>query len=682
MSYLSRLYNHRNAQSVEGKDKPFFSKKEQASEKQQKNNFFQAKLSVNEPGDKYEHEADNVAKAVVNNKTAKPVVQQKEISSIQRLATSLEDEKLGTNDRRMERDKEDKLKGPVQRGASPEKEKDKAIQKMDAPKKEEEKHTVQKMELPEKKKEEGMHPVQKMELPEKKKDMEMPLQKMGAEHEKEKVQKKDNHIKEEEKPTVQKMDHEYEKEKVQKKEDHKMEEEKKKTSAVQTKQDSSANSASPQVATNLKNTAGKGNKLPAKTMHEMNNSFGADFSNVRIHNDSEAVNMNQELQAQAFTHGADIYFNEGKFDPNSAQGKFLLAHELTHVVQQGAGQPADEVQRKKIDHRSLTWGDFMGKVPKKASFDAETSSGITDFDSSTYPFKPLTAAASGSTAHVGSKNTDCEKGMAKDKHAELHPDKYKAFMVNIESSPASLLVKSFMWQENSWAKAWTTDLKAREAKAGSDISACNASISKNIRDITAGCKANAAKCKAAFKKNKNIEYTLSGAKATNAGECVDLVEPCVKSSKSSISFSIHNQNGVTAKVTDLNDCDTTFKQEMINTVLNDSSNTLLQHEQRHFDLTNQLAEQLTQELKTKAAGFSIKNVEACTEAAALAEAKKVLIKQRAELDALVAKYQKKLTALQAVYDAETKHGTIAKAQKWWGENIDKGLPDKSGKGKF
>jgi Domain of unknown function (DUF4157) len=682
MSYLSRLYNHRNAQTAEGKDKPFFSKKEQGSEKNKKNNFFQAKLSVNEPGDKYEHEADNVAKAVVNNKTAKPVVQQKEITSIQRLATSIEDEKLGTNDRRMERDKEDKLKGPIQRSVSPEKEKGKGIQKMNAPGKEEDKHMMQKMEMPEKKKEEGMHAVQKMELPEKKNDMEMPVQKMGADHEKEKVQKKDNHMKEEEKPMVQKMDHEHEKDKVQKKDDNKMEEDMKKGSAVQTKHDASANSASPQVAANLKNTAGKGSKLPAKTMHEMNNSFGADFSNVRVHNDSEAVNMNKELNAQAFTHGRDIYFNEGKFDPNSAQGKFLLAHELTHVVQQGAGQPADEVQRKKIDHRALTWGDFMGKVPKNPGFDAATSSDITDFDSSLYPFKPLTAAASGAIAHVGSKNVNCEKGMDKDKHADMHPDKFKAFTVNIEPSPASILVKSFMWQENSWAKAWTTDLKAREVKAGKDISDCNSTIAKDLRGITAGCKANAAKCRAAFKKNKNIVFTLSGAKATNAGECADLIDPCVNQSKSSISFSIHNQNGVTARASELTDCDTTFKNQMVNTVLEDSSKSLLHHEQRHFDLTNKLAEQLTQELQTKAAGFSIKNVEACTEAAALAAAKKVLPKQRAELAAIVTKFQKKLSALQDTYDKETKHGTIAKAQKWWGENIDKGLAEKSGVGKF
>lgn len=649
MSYLSRLYNHRNAQSREGKEKPFFSKKDHSSEKQKKNNFFQAKLSVNEPGDKYEHEADNVAKAVVNNKTAKPVVQQKEISSVQRLATSLEDEKLGTNDQRMERDKEDKVKA-VQRALSPEKEKDKSVQKMDATKKEEDKPSLQKMEQREKKKEEGMPPVQKMELPEKKKEVETPVQKMDADHEKEKVQKKDDHKKEEEKTG----------------------------SAIQSKPEASSDTASSQVAANLKNTAGKGNKLPAKTMHEMNNSFGTDFSNVHIHNDTEAVNLNNELHAQAFTHGRDIYFNEGKFDPNSSQGKFLLAHELTHVVQQG-GLALDEVQRKKIDHRSLTWSDFMGKVPKKTKFDAETSSDITDFDSSLYPFKPLVPIPSGTIAHTGSKDIDCEKGMAKDKHSDEHPDKYKAFTVNIEADPVSVSAKSFMWQENSWAQPWTFDKTAREIKAGSDIAMCKTAIGKSLRKIDSDCQKEKLKCKAAFKKNKNIEYTLSDTTATNADECSNLIAPCVKDGKSPVNFIFPR---TTATATELADCDTTLKQQMVDVVLQDNSDTLLQHEQRHFDLTNELAKQLTQELQATAAGFSVKDVEACTEAAALAEAKKELKNQRAALKAIVTKYRKKLSALQHAYDVETHNSTISKAQDWWEQNIDQGLPEKSGKGKF
>ena len=46
--------------------------------------------------------------------------------------------------------------------------------------------------------------------------------------------------------------------------------------------------------------------------------------------------MNQDLNAQAFTHGSDVYFNSGKYDTGSSEGQKLLAHELTHVVQQGA----------------------------------------------------------------------------------------------------------------------------------------------------------------------------------------------------------------------------------------------------------------------------------------------------------------------------------------------------------
>ncbi len=63
-----------------------------------------------------------------------------------------------------------------------------------------------------------------------------------------------------------------------------------------------------------------------------------DFSRVRVHKDNEAVQMNRQLDARAFTHGMDIYFGGGQFDPGSLEGKRLLAHELTHLVQQSASQ--------------------------------------------------------------------------------------------------------------------------------------------------------------------------------------------------------------------------------------------------------------------------------------------------------------------------------------------------------
>ncbi|RLB60373.1 MAG: hypothetical protein DRG80_05420 [Deltaproteobacteria bacterium] len=66
----------------------------------------------------------------------------------------------------------------------------------------------------------------------------------------------------------------------------------------------------------------------------MEERFGVDFSNVRIHADSEAACMARVLNAEAFTYGRDIYFGEGRYKPNTLTGKWLLANELVHVVQQ------------------------------------------------------------------------------------------------------------------------------------------------------------------------------------------------------------------------------------------------------------------------------------------------------------------------------------------------------------
>lgn len=88
----------------------------------------------------------------------------------------------------------------------------------------------------------------------------------------------------------------------------------------------------------LSQSKGGGNPMPLEVRNEMESGFGADFSNVRIHTDSNAIQMNQQLGAQAFANGNDIYFNEGKFNTATNNGQHLLAHELTHTIQQTGGQ--------------------------------------------------------------------------------------------------------------------------------------------------------------------------------------------------------------------------------------------------------------------------------------------------------------------------------------------------------
>ncbi|MEE8392171.1 MAG: DUF4157 domain-containing protein [Anaerolineae bacterium] len=103
--------------------------------------------------------------------------------------------------------------------------------------------------------------------------------------------------------------------------------------------------ASDDIARRIAGRKGSGSPLPDNLQAEMESRFGTDFSAVRVHTDSEAGKLSKDLRARAFTHGTDIYLEAGQYDPGSSDGKRLLAHELTHVVQQTGGQPVGQNDR-------------------------------------------------------------------------------------------------------------------------------------------------------------------------------------------------------------------------------------------------------------------------------------------------------------------------------------------------
>lgn len=141
---------------------------------------------------------------------------------------------------------------------------------------------------------------------------------------------------------------------VQRKCDHCEEEEKKQvqrkplaeniTPIIQAKSDGGV-TLSNSISNKISSSQGSGSRMDSHTQSFMSSRFGSDFSQVKIHTDGEAVQMNRELNAKAFTTGNDIYFNEGQYQPNSESGKHLLAHELTHTVQQQ--ENGSSVQAKK-----------------------------------------------------------------------------------------------------------------------------------------------------------------------------------------------------------------------------------------------------------------------------------------------------------------------------------------------
>jgi hypothetical protein len=86
--------------------------------------------------------------------------------------------------------------------------------------------------------------------------------------------------------------------------------------------------------------SGGGSPLDSATRADMESRFGHDFGDVRVHTDGAAHDSAKSVNAQAYTVGSNVVFQRDKYDPSSDTGKHMLAHELTHVVQQRSG-PVD-----------------------------------------------------------------------------------------------------------------------------------------------------------------------------------------------------------------------------------------------------------------------------------------------------------------------------------------------------
>lgn len=100
-----------------------------------------------------------------------------------------------------------------------------------------------------------------------------------------------------------------------------------------------------EVHSELDGARGRGRSLPTELASTMGQRLGADLGGVRVHTDARADRLSRTLGARAFTSGRDVFFRRGAYDPSGGFGRRVLAHELTHVVQQGGGGPRPPIQR-------------------------------------------------------------------------------------------------------------------------------------------------------------------------------------------------------------------------------------------------------------------------------------------------------------------------------------------------
>ncbi len=159
--------------------------------------------------------------------------------------------------------------------------------------------------------------------------------------------------------------------------------------------------ASNNIESAINQSRGGGQAMPDTIRQPMEQAFGADFSNVRVHTDAQSDQLSRSINAQAFTTKNDIFFSEGKYNPGSRSGQELLAHELTHVVQQnGSG----------VQRRIQPAVHSTPAIQAKLSHVQQASSNVIQRDASTMNIKGVLIGQTNLYSGAGQQVGTIKKG--------------------------------------------------------------------------------------------------------------------------------------------------------------------------------------------------------------------------------------------------------------------------------
>lgn len=132
----------------------------------------------------------------------------------------------------------------------------------------------------------------------------------------------------------------------------------------------------------VRNLSGRGEPLPAGEKEWFGEQMGHDFESVRVHTGPEAEASARDAGAKAYAWGSHLVFNEGRYRPDSSEGRHLLAHELAHVVQHGGARPLAEATGRTPSGRNPSAGSQdtaqAGAVHRQVGDPAAATSPPTD----------------------------------------------------------------------------------------------------------------------------------------------------------------------------------------------------------------------------------------------------------------------------------------------------------------
>ncbi len=313
----------------------------------------QRKMTVGPVGDKYEQEADAVAKQVVGKLNASPPQ-----NAPAQTAQRQEEEELQMKSlvQRQEEEDELQMKPLVQRQEDEEELQMKPLPEISSLQRQEDEEELQMKPL-----------VQRQEDEEELQMKPLPAISSLQRQEEEELQMK---------PLVQRQEEEEElqmKPLVQRQEEEELQ-----TKSETTKGDPmlAGGELSGDVESSVQSAKSGGQPMADAIRTPMEQAFGADFSGVKVHTGGQSDTLNRSLSARAFTSGQDVFFRSGEYNPGSSSGQELLAHELTHVVQQNKGAVQRQgdlknnnsvlptLQRKKEPNHNITQiGNFSNGSP-------------------------------------------------------------------------------------------------------------------------------------------------------------------------------------------------------------------------------------------------------------------------------------------------------------------------------
>jgi hypothetical protein len=201
---------------------------------------------------------------------------------------------------------------------------------------------------------------------------------------------------------------------------------------------SSANTSAPPIVHHALSQSSK--PLDSATRRFMEPHLGRDFSDVRIHTDVTAAQSAEAIDAAAYTHGKDIYFGAVKFQPGTTEGRKLLAHELTHTLQQREAPPEQNVIRrspKSLPVTSLSYSctrvDLVGKI---LTFHGNHGNVSVTWDIS----QIVTPGSYKAFAEGSTFRTDAYLGGAEIHFEDADKDLFNHYVESLETHPVTLVV--------------------------------------------------------------------------------------------------------------------------------------------------------------------------------------------------------------------------------------------------